>query len=146
MANNKGECVFEALSHCLEKPIEQLKEEFNYGDMTFENGDPIPPGVHRIMDYFMEMGGALIPIARKPMSEHRGQLFYDFDPDSALERWNKYLRSYNGFLVGHTVDGTGHMAWKKWEHVYDRGLKYPWEDCNVQGFFPDTFLVLLWQA
>jgi hypothetical protein len=142
----KGECVFKALSRCLETPIEQLKEEFNYGDITFENGDPIPPGVHQIMDYFMEMGGALIPIARKPMSEHGGQLFYDFDPDSEAERWERYLRSFNGFLIGHTIDGTGHMVWYELGVVYDRDLMYSSGQCGVNGFFPDTFLVLLWQV
>lgn len=140
-----AECVFNALRHCLiDTEIDTLKRDFKYGKKTFDNGEPIPPSVHEIIDYFMGMGGALVPISRCPQSEHGGRVYYDLSPEDELDRWYNYVRNYNGFLVGHR-EGVGHMAWLERGTVYDGDRTYHVSECGP-AFYPETFLVLLWQA
>lgn len=148
----KGECVFWALHNALlDVEISQLKDDFNYGAKTFaDTGEPMPPSVHEIIDYFMGMGGALVPIAREPMSEHGSQMFYDFSNDEMYERWENYCDNYNGLLIGRRLNGTAHMAWLERRIVHDHcsggPFVYPWRECQNNDFYLETLMVLLWQV
>lgn len=138
------ECVFNALSHCTGDTVDQLKRWFGYGEETTHDGKPVPPSVHDIIDYFMELGGSLTPIARRPVDVHLG-VEYPMDSVRAANRWDTYCDIYKGLLIGRRA-GIGHMAYIDKGRVWDPPDDYHFDQCENYSFFPETFMVLTWQA